>query len=365
MCIRNQEKIMVEIKEIQVPGYQKVIEGIDAPSGLHCFIAIHNSTLGPALGGTRIFPYQSKEAALNDALRLAKGMTYKSAVAENGFGGGKSVIIADPKKDKTERLLHSFGEVINTLKGLYIAAEDIGTNTDDMVTIRKKTPFVAALPTDKSSGDPSRFTAWGVYRGIQAAAKFLWNSTSLKGKKIAIQGLGSVGAKLANTLFWEGADLIISDIDESKLHDLSVLYGAEIEQDVFSVKCDILAPCALGGIINDKTIPCLQCKAIAGAANNQLLEPKHADELMKRGILYVPDYVINAGGIINAALEFDPNGYNPKVARDKVNHIYDILLSIFEKGKKEGRSTSEIADEMALYNIQHLVGKRNSPILFK
>lgn len=357
---------MAVIKEITVPGYQKVIEAIDNETGLHCFIAIHNSTLGPALGGTRIYPYTSKEDALNDVLRLAKGMTYKSAMAENGFGGGKSVIIGNPKNIKTEKLLYSFGEVINTLKGLYIAAEDVGTNTDDMVSIRKRTPFVAALPTDKSSGDPSRFTAWGVYRGIQAVSKRLWGTASLQRRKIAVQGLGSVGSKLANILFWEGAELIISDIDTTKVHDLAVLYGAEVmnEKNIFSAECDIFAPCALGGVINDATIKGFKCKAIAGAANNQLLEDKHASDLMERGILYAPDYVINAGGIINAALEFDPKGYNPKVARDKVNHIYDTLLAIFERAEKEGKSTNAIADEMAEYKIKHLIGKRIQEITF-
>ena len=193
---------MLSIKKLAIPGYEQVVEATDPARGLHCYIAIHNTTLGPALGGTRMYPYTSPQAALNDVLRLAKGMTYKSAVAEDGVGGGKSVIIGDSHKQKTTELLHAFAEVLDTLRGQYIAAEDVGTTLADMVTIRQRTPYVASLPGDNSSGDPSYYTAWGVYRGIQAVTKKLWHTKSLRGRSIAIQGLGSVGAKLASILFW-------------------------------------------------------------------------------------------------------------------------------------------------------------------
>ena len=209
-------------------------------------------------------------------------MTYKSALIEDGLGGGKSVIIGNPKEDKNSELLLAFAEVIDTLKGDYIAAEDIGTTTEDMMVIKTKTPYVCALSTDKSSGDPSRFTAWGVFRGILAVSKKLWGTHNLHRRKIAIQGLGNVGSKLANILFWEGADLLLTDADPHKLHQLSVLYGAQAihTQDIYSVDCDIFCPCALGGGLNDNTIPLLRCSAIAGAANNQLLRAEHGRMLM-------------------------------------------------------------------------------------
>lgn len=358
---------MVTIKEIFVPGFQKVIEAKDSETHLHSFIAIHNSTLGPALGGIRMYPYSNPEDALNDALRLAKGMTYKSAIAEDGLGGGKSVIIARPNMDKTERLLESFGEAVNILRGEYIAAEDVGTSPEDMLIIRRKTPYVVALPTERSSGDPSRFTAWGVFRGIQAVAQTLWHSKSLKKKRILIQGLGHVGSKLAGILFWEGADLILSDIDNQVLHELAYRYGAEVvsPEQAHSVECDIFTPCALGGIINEKTIDQLHCKAIAGAANNQLERPELGIALMKKGILYAPDYIINAGGIINVAVELEPHGYDPKVARDRVTHIYDRLMTLFAKAAKEKKPTSQVADEIAEYNLKHKIGARQTPVHFK
>lgn len=357
---------MRKIKEIIVPGYEKVMEVEDRAVGLHGFIAIHNTQLGPAMGGLRIYPYANQEEALNDALRLSKAMTYKSAIAEIGLGGGKSVLIADPKRNKTPELLHSFAEALNTLGGQYIAAEDVGSTIDDMVLMHAKTPYVAAMPSETSSGDPSRFTAWGVYRGIRAVAKKLWKEECLRKKIIAIQGLGSVGSKLANILFWEGAHLIVCDKELKIAHEHALLYGAHVvsPEEYLEVNCDLLAPCALGGILNDQSIPYLRCKAVAGSANNQLLEAEHGRDLMRRGILYAPDYVINAGGIINAAVEFDPKGYDPKMARDRVNHIYDMLLMIFEKAEREHQSTNAIADQLAEYNLVHGVGRRTRSIVF-
>lgn len=358
---------MLTIKEIKVPGFEKVIEGRDNARGLHCFIAIHNTTLGPALGGIRMHPYGSSEDAMHDALRLAKAMTYKSAVAEDGLGGGKSVIIADPHKAKTPELLHAFAEVVDSLKGLYIGAEDVGTTIADMTMIRQRTPYVAALASEKSSGDPSRFTAWGIYRGIQAVSKKLWHTKSLKGKKIAVEGLGNVGGKLANILFWEGAELIVTDLNKKLVHQHVHDYAAvAVEPEaIFSVDCDIFAPCALGGILNPKTIPQLKCKAVAGSANNQLSTADDGIALMKRNILYAPDYIINSGGIINAAAEFESGGYNPKFARDKVNHIYDTLMHLFNKSEASNLPTSVIADHIAEYNLEHQISKRKNKIVFQ
>lgn len=357
---------MLTVKEIPTNGYEKVLEVKDPSSGLHCFIAVHNTHLGPALGGARIFPYSTREEALSDVLRLAKGMTYKSALVEDGLGGGKGVIIADPRKDKTEALLMAFGEAVNLLQGKYITAEDVGTNTEDMVIIRRVSPYVSALPTEQSSGDPSRFTAWGIFQGLRAVAQKLWGSSNLRGKRVLVQGIGSVGKRLTHLLFWEGAELILSDIDSKKVQALAFKDGAtQVPPDkVFDVECDIFSPCALGGILNEKTIPLLKCKAVAGAANNQLLTEEDGERLRKRGIIYAPDFVINAGGIINAAAEFEPGGYNPQVSRDRVNRIYDTLSEIFAMGEKEGKSTNEVANELAEYKLKMGIGMRKTPIIF-
>ena len=343
---------------------EKVIEAQDPEVGLHCFISVHDTRLGPSMGGTRIYPYASRDEAIEDALRLSKAMTYKSALAENGLGGGKSVIIADPKFQKTRSLLLGFAEAVDYLQGLYIAAEDVGSTMEDMAVIRTKTPYVGALPTEKSSGDPSRFTAWGVYRGMQAAAKKLWHNESLRKKIIAIQGLGNVGSKLANILFWEGAYLILCEKDPQVVEKHALLYGAQIidSKNYADTRCDILSPCAMGGVINEHSIQKLHCKAVAGSANNQLSAPELGRELMRKGILYAPDYVINAGGIINAACEYDLYGYDPKIARDRVNNIYDTLLNVFDRSEREHKPTSKVADEMAEYKLEHLIGKRSRQI---
>lgn len=356
---------MLVTREIHIPGFQKVIEGIDTDTGLHSFIAIHDSTLGPTLGGVRIYPYSSPEEALTDVLELAKCMTYKAALIECGLGGGKSVIIANPLA-KTKELLQSFGEFVNTLKGTYIAAEDVGSTPDDLLTIRETTPYVLALPILKSSGDPSRFTARGVVKGMQAVATTLWGSEQLKGKKIAIQGLGHVGSNLAEFLFWEGAELIVTDINPEQLLKTESKYKAEVVDigEIHRVPCDIFSPCALGGAINKQTLPELRCKAIAGSANNQLASPDLGRDLMKKGILYAPDYIINAGGLLNVAAELEPQGYDPRVARDNVNYIYERLLDVFQKSEMENKPPNEIADEIAEYNLLHKAGIRTNPINF-
>ncbi len=355
---------MPTIEILQIPGYKKVIEARDHKVGLHCFIAIHSTQLGPALGGVRIYPYENKESALTDALRLAKAMTYKTALAQIGIGGGKSVIIADPRTDKTPALLHSFAKVVHSLGGDYIAAEDVGSTPQDMLLLREETPYVAALPTAASSGDPSRFTAWGLYQGLKAVAETLWGSPSLKNKIIAIQGLGHVGAKIAEILFWEEAQLILCDTDREKIARLCHMYSAQkVEPETYTATpCDILCPCALGNVLNSKTIPLLRCPAVAGGANNQLGEPEDALRLHKRNILYAPDYAINAGGIINATAEFSAGGYDPCEAREKTNLIRETLKQIFIEAKEHNQPTSQVADAIAERNLAQSVGRRTVPL---
>jgi leucine dehydrogenase len=353
-------------QEIIVKGYEKVYHFTDPASGLNAFIAIHDTSLGTALGGTRIYPYGSEKEALEDVLRLARGMTHKSAVAEVGFGGGKSVIIADPRLDKTPSLLRAFGRAVESLKGQYICAEDSGCTTEDLAHIVQETRYVVGLDHAQSSGNPSPFTAWGVFRGIQSVAKRLYGSSNLEGKRIAIQGLGSVGSSLAEKLFWEGAKLIVADVDKAKIHLLAKRYDAEIvsPDHILKAECEIFAPCALGAILNDETIPQLRCRAIAGAANNQLHRDRHADALRDRGILYAPDFVINSGGLLNVAAEVEPGGYNPSFPRYKIHHIYDVLLAIYDIAERNGESTHQAALALAEYRIRYSIGKRTAPLVF-
>jgi leucine dehydrogenase len=257
-------------------------------------------------------------------------------------------------------LLSSFGKAVDILKGKYICAEDMGCSTQDVLKIRKSTKYVVGLPHEKSSGNPSRFTAWGVYMGIQATLYELYNSRSVKNKKIAIQGLGSVGLNLIEYLFWQGADLIISDIDEKKAEKLALIYGAKAVKpsDIFKEECDIFSPCAIGGIINDDTIAQLNCKAICGCANNQLLEDKHSERLKEKNILYAPDFVVNAGGLLNVSIELNKEGYDPKEAKEKIDKIYDVLTQIYEVSKKNNISTNEAAIKLAQYKMKSGIGRR-------
>jgi len=363
---KKQLQASLVLEEIPIPGYEKVIKVTDQKAGLKAIIAIHNTTMGHALGGTRIYPYPTFDAALTDALRLSKGMTYKSSVAETGLGGGKSVIIADPKKDKTESLLLAFGQAVNQLEGKYICAEDAGSTTQDMMIIKKATPFVVGLPHEKSSGDPSPFTAWGTFLGVKSVLKKIYNNDSLQGKKIAVQGLGSVGARLAELLFWQGASLILSDIDTSKAETLAKRFGAKLclPDEILYTECDVLAPCAMGGVLNSDSIPKFRCQAVAGCANNQLLKDSDADELMKRGILYAPDFVINAGGLINVTQELEPDGYQVNQARDRVSKLYEELMFIYEIAERNQYSTHTAAIALADYHLKYGIGKRSIPLHF-
>jgi leucine dehydrogenase len=301
---------------------------------------------------------------LTDALRLSKGMTYKSALAETGLGGGKSVIIADPKKDKTEELLLAFGNAVDRLNGMYICAEDAGCTIADVAVIKRATPYVVGLAHAKSSGDPSPFTAWGTYRGIQSVLQKAFGNSSVQDRVIAIQGLGSVGLRLAEILFWNGAKLIVADLDQEKTQRIAKLYSAQAcaPTEILSVECDVLAPCAMGAIINPQSIVKMRCKTIAGCANNQLLNDSDGDELMRRGILYAPDFVINAGGLINVTQELEPQGYNPAVSRAKVHNIYDSLMVIYDIAEQNRFSTHAAAVSLGNYRLKYAIGKRTQPI---
>jgi len=353
-------------EKLDIKGYEKVYKVTNKNANLLAIVAIHDTTLGVSLGGIRIKVYSSFDEALFDVLRLSKGMTYKSAIPEVGLGGGKSVIILKDPKDKTKKLLEAFGKAVNFFNGEYICAEDLGCFPEDLSIIRTQTKYVVGLSCEKSSGDPSRFTAWGVFRAIQATLKKLYNSTSLENKKIAIQGLGSVGMLLANYLFWNKAELIVTDINEEVLKKMTFLYGAKIvkPQDIYKQHCDIFSPCAIGGVINDETIKEFNCKAICGAANNQLLEDRHADILRDKNILYAPDFIVNVGGILSVAAELDERGYHPKQPRDRTDKVYDELLRIFKIAEEDNISTHLAAIQLAEHKIKSQIGKRKSKPYF-
>lgn len=343
----------MKIRELSVVGYERVVEFIEEESGLHALIALHDTTLGPALGGARVYPYFSVEEALEDVLRLSKGMTYKAAVAGTGTGGGKSVIIADNRKSKSEALLAAYAAAVNSFGGKYICAEDVGMSLDDLGIVGRYTEHAVGLPYTTSSGDPSPYTTWGVLRGIEAVSQALWGSSCLRGKTIAVQGLGAVGMKLARLLFWKGVRLIVADVNEEKTKEAIREFGATVmsPEEILYAKCDILAPCALGGILTPESIARLQCHAIAGATNNQLLTTACGQLLLEKNILYAPDYVINSGGLLNVCVELRKNGYDPMVAREQVDRIYDLLLMIFRLAKERREPTNLIADGIAEANL--------------
>ena len=357
---------LLVLEEVHVLEYERVVKISDKDSGLRAIICIHNTTLGPALGGTRIYPYSSWEDALYDVKRLAKGMTYKSALAQTGLGGGKSVILADPKKEKTKERLRAFGRAVHLLGGGYICAEDVGSSTEDMEFIREETPYVVGLARSTSSGDPSPFTAWGTLRGIQAALKSIYGCESIQGKTVAIQGLGHVGAKLAELLFWMGAKLIVADIDSKRATEIGKNFSAAVcsSEEIYTAVCDVFAPCALGGILNAKTIPTLRCKAVAGCANNQLGQDSDAEVLLARNILYAPDFVINAGGLINVTQELEASGYVAETSRKKVDAIFDQLNIIFDIAKRKRCSTHGAATDLGNYQLRYQIGKRTQPLCF-
>lgn len=340
--------------------YEQLVFCQDKQSGLKAIIAIHDTTLGPALGGTRMWTYESEEAAIEDAPRLARGMTYKNAAAGLNLGGGKTVIIGDPRKDKNEEMFRAFGRYIQGLNGRYITAEDVGTTVEDMDIIHDETDFVTGIsPAFGSSGNPSPVTAYGVYKGMKAAAKAAFGTDSLEGKTVAVQGVGNVAYNLCRHLHEEGAKLIVTDINKEAVERAVAEFGARAvdPDDIYSQECDIYAPCALGATINDDTIPRLKAKVIAGAANNQLKETRHGDQIHDMGIVYAPDYVINAGGVINVADEL--YGYNSERALKKVEGIYGNIERVLEISKRDRIPTYLAADRLAEERIERMRQSRS------
>ena len=328
-------------------NHEQVVFCSDAETGLKAIIAVHSTALGPACGGCRLWDYVSDEDAVVDVLRLSRGMTYKNAMAGLPLGGGKAVIIGDAKTIKSDALFRKFGQYVHSLSGRYISAEDVNITTKDISIVGEETPFVAGL--DGKSGNPGPFTALGTYRGIKAAARHKFGSDNLAGLTVAVQGLGSVGFYLCEHLHKEGVKLVVTDINPAAVDRAVTQFGATAVglNDIYSVDCDIYAPCALGATINDDTIAQLKCKVVAGCANNQLKEARHGEALRQRGILYAPDYVINAGGIINVSLELREQGYDADESTAMVLKIYDTLLGIFNRADTEGKPTNEVADLMA------------------
>jgi leucine dehydrogenase len=347
--------------QISFDGHEQIVFCNDEDTGLKAIIGIHNTVLGPALGGTRMWSYKSEWHALNDVLRLSRGMTFKSAITGLNLGGGKAVIIGDAKTQKNDALMRRFGEFVHSLSGKYITAEDVGMETRDMDVVREVTPYVSGISESKGgAGNPSPITAYGVYMGMKAAAKYQFGTDNLEGKKILVQGVGHVGETLVKHITDEGATVIINDINEVRLEELSKKYGANVVlgNDIYGLDVDIYAPCALGATINDATIGQLKAKVIAGAANNQLAdEVKHGRLLKEKGIAYAPDFLINAGGIINVYAELEGYGKNEIIR--KTENIYNTTLDIFKLSEKENCTTHRAALNIAQSRIDARKNEKN------
>ncbi|BDM64939.1 leucine dehydrogenase [Shewanella sp. NFH-SH190041] len=325
-------------------NHEQVVFCHDPKTNIRAIIAVHDTTLGPAVGGCRMWQYDSDEAALNDVLRLSRGMTYKNALAGLQMGGGKSVILADPARTDREAVFSAFGRFVHQLSGKYYSAEDVGVSTSDIMIAHRQTPYMAGL--EGKSGDPSPFTALGTYLGIKAAVKHQLDKDSLAGLRISVQGVGHVGYYLCRHLYEAGAELVVTDINQAALQRVSHEFGARVvaPDEIYQQQTDIYAPCALGATLNDDTLPQLKARIVAGCANNQLAEKRHGQALKQMGILYAPDYVINAGGIINVSFD---NHYDRQQSTAKVERIYQTLMRIFAEAEKGDKTTAEIADSMA------------------
>ena len=346
-------------------GYEQLCFFHDKYTGLKAITCIHNTVLGPSLGGTRFWNYADEEDAVEDVLRLARGMTYKSSLAGLSLGGGKSVIIGDYnelRKDpiRREAFWRAFGRYIEGLSGRYITAEDIGTTTQDMVYVNMETKHVVGLPG--RSGDPSPYTALGAYKSILACCEHVYGDSSVEGKTITIQGVGQTGYYLSKLLSKDGANLIVSDVNKERIDRVVEEFGAKVVDvnDIYSQKCDIYAPCALGATVNDETIPQLKCKIVCGIANNVLKDaPVHAKALQDKGITYAPDYLANAGGVINVSYEHAEGGYNEEAALRDINHIFVRMSEILKISAETGKLTYETADKMAEDRIEAVRNTRN------
>ncbi|GGK31322.1 Glu/Leu/Phe/Val dehydrogenase [Salinarimonas ramus] len=329
--------------------HERILFAHDAASGLEAIVAIHSTRLGPAAGGCRMWPYASEEEAIADALRLSRGMTYKNAVAGLDLGGGKAVIIADPRTQKTPELLRAFGRAVETLGGRYVTAEDVGVSVEDMEIVRETTAHVAGLSSGAhASGDPSPVTARGVFEGVRRAMKVATGSDDLAGRTVAVQGLGHVGRHLCALLHAAGARLVVSDIDPARIADAERVFDARaVAPDaIVATEADVFAPCALGGVLDDVSIPRLKARIVAGAANNQLARPEHADALHARGILYVPDFALNAGGIINVAREIEGRT-DERWLDERLARMVDNIEAILVEARDRGVSPNGVAEAFA------------------
>ena len=329
-------KIFAELAD---RGHTGIYFAADVASGLQAIIGVHSTVLGPALGGVRMRDYGSSDEALLDVLRLSQGMTYKAAAASLPLGGGKAVIIGDPERVKTEALLEAYGRAVDQLGGTYVTAEDVGTTVEDLVVVATQTEHVTGLPvSDGGSGDPSPATALGVLAAMRATADHVWGTTDLGERRVAIQGVGKVGTALLALLEQEGCKVTIADVDDDRAEAAARRYGAHVvgADEILCQPCDILAPCALGGVLNERTIPELRCAAIVGSANNQLRGTGAAERIADTGVTYTPDFIANAGGIINIAEELKPEGYSWDRARAEVERIFDTTSDILARAKQQG-----------------------------
>ncbi len=344
------------LTQMHTNNHEQVVFCHDKDTGLRAIIAIHNTVLGPSLGGTRMWSYATEADALTDVLRLSRGMTYKAAVAGLNLGGGKAVIIGDARKDKSEALMRRFGKFVESLNGKYITAEDVGISSKDMEYIRLETKNVTGLPVDMGGGgDPGPVTAYGVYLGIKAAAKSLWDNDSLAGKKIGVEGIGSVGYRVAEYLVKENAKVFACDLYADRLTKINAELGVEVveTEKFYDQAMDIYAPCALGATINDKSLERLKCSIIAGSANNQLAnEHVHSQKIIEKGILYIPDFVINAGGLINVYTEL--HGYNESRALANTEKIYQTILDILKMAKDNDLTPNEASIRLAEERIEKI-----------
>ena len=347
------------LEQMGAEGHEQLVVVSDTGSGLKAIIAIHDTTLGPACGGTRIWPYKSEREAMWDALRLSRAMTYKSAAADLPLGGGKGVIIADSHTQKTEALVRAYGRFVDTLAGRYLTTTDVGSTGRDMEYIKQETDYVVGLPvTAGGSGDTSIMTGLGIYMGMKACAKETWGNDSLQGKVVAMQGFGKVATHTAHHLMKEDATLVVTDVFDGAL-DRARDLGLKVVKpdDIYGIDCDIFAPCALGGVINPETIPQLKCKVIAGGANNQLLSESDGEALHRMGIMYGPDYILNSGGIIN--VESEVSGiYNADRAREKTERVYEIMERVISISKTEEIPSAKAADRLAEERLKSVRGIR-------
>ena len=346
---------------MQAQGHEAVVFFSDPATGLRSIVAIHDTTLGPAVGGARMWVYPSEEAALEDVLRLAKAMTYKAAVAGLDLGGGKGLIIGDPRKDKTEALLRAYARAVDSLGGRYITAEDVGTTPEDLAVFMQETRWMVGRPLEAGgSGDSAPLTGYGVFQGMRACALEVFGNPSVEGKTVAIQGFGKVASNRAGYLKEGGARLVVTEIDPSARDRAAREFGARIVEPeaIYDVDCDIFAPCALGGVLTEETVPRLRCGIVAGGANNQLADPGGGEQLRRAGILYAPDYVINAGGLINLSLEMTM--YDPEAARVRVEGIFDTMTRIIATAKQDDVATADAADRMALARLDAARAQRLS-----